>query len=71
MYNLIFKPRAIRMMRSSYKWYEKQKENLGEDFLKEVEKKLKVVHSNPFLFASIKKPYHQAPLERFPFNYPL
>jgi plasmid stabilization system protein ParE len=67
MQQLIFKPRAIRMMRASYRWYEKQRKDLGEEFLAEVDQKLKIIQSNPQLFAVVKKPYHQAPLERFPF----
>lgn len=67
MQQLIFKPRAIRMMRASYRWYEKQRKDLGEEFLAEVDQKLKIIQSNPQLFAAVKKPYHQAPLERFPF----
>jgi plasmid stabilization system protein ParE len=67
MYHLVIKPRAISMATSSYNWYEKQKKNLGEEFLIEVENKLKVIESNPYLFATVKKHYHQAPLDRFPF----
>lgn len=67
MNQLILKPRAIKMMHDSYKYYESQKLNLGEEFIEEVEKLFLTIKLNPLLFSAIQQPYHQAPLKRFPF----
>ena len=38
MYQIVEKPRAILMAKEAYEWYEKQKQGLGDEFLKELDK---------------------------------
>lgn len=52
---------------SAAAWYNKQKNNLGYEFLEEVNSYLKTIQKNPQLFAVKYLPYHEAPLSRFPY----
>lgn len=67
-YKLTFRFEAELDLEETAKWYEKQKQNLGIDFLDEVEKKAKLIESNPFLFEKVYKSLHRVVIERFPFN---
>ncbi len=55
MYQLGIKPRAILMVKDEYKWYEKQKQVLGEEFLEELDKFYHKVQSHPEYFGRVKK----------------
>lgn len=39
-------------------WYNSQKNLLGDEFISELENKIKVIQSNPYLFSIIKKGDH-------------
>ncbi len=60
MYQLGIKPRAILMVKDEYKWYEKQKQGLGEEFLEELDKFYHKVQSHPEYFGRVKKNFRQA-----------
>ena len=49
-------------------WYNSQKNTLGDEFISEMESKIKVIQSNPYLFSFIKKDIRKALLKRFPFG---
>ncbi len=49
-------------------WYNAQQNQLGSDFIIELENKIKVIQSNPYLFSEIKKDIRKALLKRFPFG---
>ena len=49
-------------------WYNSQQNILGDEFITEVENKIKVIQSNPYLFSIIKKNIRKALLKRFPFG---
>ena len=66
-YTIIVKPLAELDMREAALWYEKEKANLGIEFLEAVEEKLKIIESNPQLFEVKYKEVHRAFLNRFPF----
>lgn len=49
-------------------WYNSQQNKLGDEFIFEMENKILVIQSNPFLFSIIKKDIRKALLKRFPFG---
>ena len=67
-YKLTYRFEAELNIEETAKWYEKQQQNLGFDFLDEVEKKGLLIESNPFIFEKVYKSLHRAVVERFPFN---
>ena len=48
-YKITFRPEAELDIEESARWYEKQRINLGFEFVKEVEKKSKIIESTPFI----------------------
>jgi hypothetical protein len=49
-------------------WYNSQQNKLGDEFISEIENKILVIQSNPYLFSIIKKDIRKALLKRFPFG---
>lgn len=55
------------MTEDAYRWYEKRKEGLGEEFLSELDVYYKKLESTPEYCGIIKKNYRQVNLKRFSF----
>jgi plasmid stabilization system protein ParE len=66
-YELIFKEEANNEVFEGYCWYEKQQPGLGESFLEEIEKYLKIIAKNPHLYAIRHNNKRAAILRRFPY----
>ena len=66
MYALIIKPRAIKMIKEAYDWYELQKPGLGEEFVEELDGFYQKIEVHPEYFGKIKKNLRQAALKTFP-----
>jgi plasmid stabilization system protein ParE len=67
MYDLILKPRAIRMQKDAYDWYEQQIANLGELFLTELEECYHDITTLPTAYSKRERDYRQVILKKFPF----
>lgn len=67
-YGVKIHPFAALELKETNDWYNLQKENLGNAFLSEVEKTLKLIQQNPKQFAKIRKDVRKAYLKRFPFT---
>jgi plasmid stabilization system protein ParE len=67
-YQLTYRKEAEQDLKEAAKWYEKQSNGLGFDFLDVVEKKENIIKTNPYLFEKVYKSLHRAVVERFPFN---
>jgi hypothetical protein len=67
-YKLIINPFAEKDLQISTDWYNHQKENLGNDFLVEVENSLQKIQTNPLQFPVVKNSIRRAVLKRFPFG---
>lgn len=48
-------------------WYNKEKINLGHEFLEEVNQNFQIIQKNPQAFPVKYIPYHEVPLKRFPY----
>jgi hypothetical protein len=49
-------------------WYNSQHNKLGDEFISEIENKIQVIQSNPYLCSIIKKDIRKALVKRFPFG---
>jgi plasmid stabilization system protein ParE len=67
-YRVKFRPEAEQDLEESAKWYEKQRGNLGFDFLDEVDKKCEIIKEDPLIYEEVYKNLRRVVVERFPFN---
>jgi len=67
MYRLIIKPRAIEMATKAYKWYEEQREGLGELFLDEIEECYDRLEASPESYQKIKANFRHVVARTFPY----
>ncbi len=68
MNSVIFHPSANLEMMEAAKYYEKQQEDLGQRFLLNVQKAVKNISFNPFLYAFIDSESIKCRVEKFPFG---
>ncbi len=67
-YRLIINPFAEIDMEVAQEWYNVQKDNLGDEFIAELEKVLSNIISNPFQFPLKQRGIHKSVINRFPFT---
>lgn len=67
MHQLVLKPRAIRMQKDAYDWYELQKDGLGELFLRELEEHYHKIQVLPASYGKKDGNYRQISLKKFPY----
>ncbi len=66
-YAIIIKEEAETDIRDAYNWYESKQTNLGDDFIEELEKYLKILKRNPKIYQIRKSNRRYCPLKRFPY----
>lgn len=66
-YRLIIKSEAEQDLVQAALWYNEQRIGLGEEFLKVVGEKIKVIAENPYLFEVRYMEVRHAFIRRFPF----
>ena len=65
---VVTRPAAAAEIETAYRWYEKEREGLGSEFLEAVEKLVKAIAENPGRFPAIRKDIRRAVLRRFPYS---
>jgi toxin ParE1/3/4 len=65
---LILRREAEKDIKAAYEWYEKQRPNLGKEFISELESQLEQVDEHPDLYATIYKNIRRALCNRFPYS---
>jgi plasmid stabilization system protein ParE len=65
---VVTRPAAAAEIETAYRWYEKEREGLGSEFLEAVEKMVKSIAENPERFPAIRKDIRRAVLRRFPYS---
>ena len=65
---VITRPAAASEIEAAYRWYEKEREGLGSEFLEAVDKMVKAIAENPERFPAIRKDIRRAVLRRFPYS---
>ncbi len=66
-YKLIINPFAEQELKDATEWYNLQQENLGGDFLQEIDKTITRITENPFQFPKERKQIRKAIVKRFPY----
>ncbi|MGY6521039.1 MAG: type II toxin-antitoxin system RelE/ParE family toxin [Mongoliitalea sp.] len=67
-YNIRISDEAESDLLHSYRWYEEQKEGLGEDFLVVIDAGLQTISDNPMIFQiRYKKKVRAFVVDRFPY----
>jgi len=67
-FKLIINPFAELDLQVAYEWYDLNKEDLGQEFLTEVENTLNRIHQNPQQYQKTKGQIRMAVVKRFPFG---
>ena len=65
---VVTRPAAAVEIETAYRWYEKEREGLGSEFLEAVDKMVKAIAENPEQFPSVRKDIRRAVLRRFPYS---
>ncbi len=62
------RPEAEADIEEAARWYEKQREGLGQDFLDELLFAIDTISENPHIFPVVHRHTHRAIIHRFPFG---
>ncbi len=65
---LVFRVAAAADLEEAYRWYERQRRSLGEDFLSAVQVALETVASNPEAHPVLHRDTRRILLRRFPYG---
>ncbi|OFY64947.1 MAG: hypothetical protein A3H98_07300 [Bacteroidetes bacterium RIFCSPLOWO2_02_FULL_36_8] len=66
-YRIIFHPLAEIEYLDSVSWYEDNRTGLGIQFIREIEKKLNIIETNPYLYPIKKQMFREAVIDVFPY----
>lgn len=66
-YKLIINPFAELELEEAKDWYNLQQDNLGNEFVMEIDKTIIRIIENPFQFPKEKKQIHKAVVKNFPY----
>ena len=66
-YQIKILPDAFKDLKAAKKWYNKQRENLGEEFKTEVDKEIAYIGKNPEHYQRKYKELRQSLVTRFPY----
>jgi toxin ParE1/3/4 len=67
MLRVIFRPAAEADLQDAYDWYERRQPRLGVDFIREVDRCISNVMSQPRMYPIVHGRVRQAPAKRFPY----
>jgi plasmid stabilization system protein ParE len=67
-YQLLLRPQSYIDLEESFQWYSNQQNNLGLNFLKQVEICFEKIKSNPYSYQLIKKKLRRAIVKKFPYG---
>ncbi len=65
---LVFRVAAAADLEEAYRWYERQREGLGEDFLSAVQVAIETLGSNPEAHPVLHRDTRRILLRRFPYG---
>lgn len=64
---IVTRPNAAAEIESTYRWYERQRTALGEEFLQAANDQVRVVAEHPERFPIVHRDIRRALLRRFPY----
>jgi plasmid stabilization system protein ParE len=65
---LVVRPEAEADLSEAYKWYERQRPGLGDDFLLRIEAALASIQHDPLTYACLYRDVRRKLIRRFPFG---
>jgi plasmid stabilization system protein ParE len=65
---VLTRPAAAAEIEAAYRWYEKEREGLGSEFLEAVDKMVNAIAENPERFSAVRNDLRRAVLRRFPYS---
>ena len=65
---LIIRPEAESDMAEGFDWYEQHRSGLGDEFLNEVQTRLRMIEENPLRHAVVYSNTRQSLVRRFPYK---
>jgi len=65
---VVTRPAAAAEIETAYRWYEKEREGLGSEFLDAFDHVVKVIAESPERFPVVRKDIRRAVLRRFPYS---
>lgn len=68
MNRVLFRPAAAAELDEAYRWYERERVGLGDEFLQAARLMLELIGSNPLAFPLIHRDRRRAVLRRFPYS---
>jgi hypothetical protein len=66
-WEIVYRKEVKKEMKAAYKWYEKEKEGLGEEFAECVQEAFTYLEINPRIHSKVFKDVRKAVVRRFPF----
>lgn len=67
-YKIRLMPLAALEIIEAYDWYEEQRENLGADFLNELDNFYESLYTNSLTYSFYDEPVRNGKINRFPYN---
>lgn len=67
-FTIELRPLALMDLQDAYDYYNLINENLGEEFLKELQTFLNKIESFPYTYSYVKEPIRQGKIKRFPYD---
>ncbi|MFA6058753.1 MAG: type II toxin-antitoxin system RelE/ParE family toxin [Taibaiella sp.] len=67
-YKIKLMPLAALEIIEAYDWYEEQRENLGTDFLNELDNFYESLHTNPLTYSFYDEHVRNGKINRFPYS---
>ena len=65
---VVTRPAAAAEIETAYRWYEREREGLGSEFLEALQKMVNAIAENPERFPTVRKDIRRAVLRRFPYS---
>lgn len=65
---VVTRPRAAAEIQAAYRWYEREREGLGEEFLQSVARLIEIIAEFPESFPIVHRDVRRALLRRFPYS---
>ncbi len=66
--NITIRSKALKEIEEAWRWYERRREGLGDDFVLCVEESLEKISRNPKLYPAVHKNIHRSLIHRFPYG---
>jgi len=67
-YQYVYEPAALDRFKNTILWYKKRSLKAAENFVLEVEERIKAICANPLRYRNPYKYFREAPLKKYPYS---